>query len=152
MTMSLTGGGSFTLNSVDMTISWYDSNPSEVITVNGNPITLIQGLQTYNLNLTGTFSFTGTDGQNPNGGLILDSAGNVYGTTYDGGSGGGWGTGSDLARGRASQPLVSAETGTGVSQVVNIVGFDAAWDGTEEYDLAPGSTVILVPPGATVPS
>jgi NodT family efflux transporter outer membrane factor (OMF) lipoprotein len=42
--------------------------------------------------------------------------------------GGGWGTGSDLARGRASQTLVSAETGTGVSQVVNLTGFDAAWE------------------------
>jgi NodT family efflux transporter outer membrane factor (OMF) lipoprotein len=42
--------------------------------------------------------------------------------------GGGWGTGSDLARGRASQSLVSAETGTGVSQVVNLAGFDAAWE------------------------
>ena len=43
-------------------------------------------------------------------------------------AGGGWGTGSDLARGRASQTLVSAETGAGVAQVVNIVGFDAAWE------------------------
>ena len=40
----------------------------------------------------------------------------------------GWGTGSDLARGRASQTLVSAENGSGVAQVVNIVGFDAAWE------------------------
>jgi NodT family efflux transporter outer membrane factor (OMF) lipoprotein len=43
-------------------------------------------------------------------------------------AGGGWGTGGDLARGRASQTLVSAETGTGVAQVVNLVGFDAAWE------------------------
>ncbi len=43
-------------------------------------------------------------------------------------AGGGWGTGSDLARGRASQTLVSAETGTGLTQVVNLVGFDAAWE------------------------
>ena len=43
-------------------------------------------------------------------------------------AGGGWGTGSDLARGRASPPLVSAETGVGVSQVTNIVGFDAGWE------------------------
>lgn len=42
--------------------------------------------------------------------------------------GGGWGTGSDLARGRASQPLVSAENGTGFSQVTSIVGFDAGWE------------------------
>lgn len=43
-------------------------------------------------------------------------------------AGGGWGTGSDLARGRASQTLVSAESGAPSSQVVNLVGFDAAWE------------------------
>jgi NodT family efflux transporter outer membrane factor (OMF) lipoprotein len=43
-------------------------------------------------------------------------------------AGGGWGTGSDLARGRASQTLISAENGSGVAQVVNIAGFDAAWE------------------------
>ena len=42
--------------------------------------------------------------------------------------GGARGTGSDLARGRASQTLVSAENGAGFSQVNNIVGFDAAWE------------------------
>lgn len=46
----------------------------------------------------------------------------------EGSEGGGWGTGSDLARGRASQTLVSAENGTGVSQISNIYGFDAAWE------------------------
>ena len=46
----------------------------------------------------------------------------------EGSAGGGWGTGSDLARGRASQSLVSAESGTGVTQVANLVGFDAAWE------------------------
>ena len=34
-----------------MALSWYDGNPSEIITVNGSPITLGQGIQTYNLNL-----------------------------------------------------------------------------------------------------
>jgi NodT family efflux transporter outer membrane factor (OMF) lipoprotein len=43
-------------------------------------------------------------------------------------AGGGWGTGGDLGRGRASQTLVSAETGTGVAQVVNLAGFDASWE------------------------
>ena len=42
--------------------------------------------------------------------------------------GGGRGTGSDLARGRASQTLVSAENGAGLNQVNNIAGFDAAWE------------------------
>ena len=33
------------------------------------------------------YSFKGlTDGQNPSGGLIFDSAGNLYGTTFDGGT------------------------------------------------------------------
>jgi len=42
-------------------------------------------------------------------------------------AGGGRGTGSDLGRGRASQQLVSAESGTGLSQVNLLAGFDAAW-------------------------
>jgi NodT family efflux transporter outer membrane factor (OMF) lipoprotein len=43
-------------------------------------------------------------------------------------AGGGWGSGSDLARGRASQTLVSAENGAGQTQVANLIGFDAAWE------------------------
>jgi NodT family efflux transporter outer membrane factor (OMF) lipoprotein len=43
-------------------------------------------------------------------------------------AGGGKGTGSDLGRGRASQQLVSAETGTGLKQVNVLAGFDAAWE------------------------
>jgi NodT family efflux transporter outer membrane factor (OMF) lipoprotein len=42
--------------------------------------------------------------------------------------GGGIGTGSDLPRGRASQPLVSAENGTGVTQITALGGFDAGWE------------------------
>ncbi len=43
-------------------------------------------------------------------------------------AGGGWGTGSDLARGRASQTLVSAENGAGLNKVTDLGGFDAAWE------------------------
>ena len=42
--------------------------------------------------------------------------------------GGAIGTGNDLARGRASQTLVSGENAVGVSQINNIAGFDAAWE------------------------
>jgi len=42
--------------------------------------------------------------------------------------GGAFGSGSDLARGRASQTLVSAENAGGVGQISNLVGFDAAWE------------------------
>ena len=46
----------------------------------------------------------------------------------EGSEGGALGTGSDLARGRASPPLVSAENGTGFAQVNNLIGFDAGWE------------------------
>lgn len=84
MTMSLTGGGTFNLNSVDMTISWYDSNPSEVIMVNGNPITLIQGLQTYNLGLSGVTSVTFSDLPSGTGYWLMDDV--VYNTTPEPGT------------------------------------------------------------------
>jgi NodT family efflux transporter outer membrane factor (OMF) lipoprotein len=42
-------------------------------------------------------------------------------------AGGGRGTGSDLGRGRASQQLVSAETGSGLTQVNLLAGLDAEW-------------------------
>jgi uncharacterized repeat protein (TIGR03803 family) len=45
----------------------------------------------YQLNKKGTItllhSFVGSDGASPAGGLIRDAKGNLYGTTYDGGSG-----------------------------------------------------------------
>jgi NodT family efflux transporter outer membrane factor (OMF) lipoprotein len=42
--------------------------------------------------------------------------------------GGGWGTGSDLSRGRAAQALDSADSATGLKQITNVTGFDAAWE------------------------
>jgi NodT family efflux transporter outer membrane factor (OMF) lipoprotein len=45
----------------------------------------------------------------------------------EGSEGGAFGTGSDLGRGRATQTLVSAENGGGVSNITNLAGFDAAW-------------------------
>ncbi|MDE1974496.1 MAG: efflux transporter outer membrane subunit, partial [Hyphomicrobiales bacterium] len=38
------------------------------------------------------------------------------------------GTGGDLARGRASQTLVSAENSAGTTQINNSAGFDAVWE------------------------
>ena len=58
----------------------------------GTPITLV--------------SFNGTDGAHPQGGLIADSDGNLFGTTWEGGSGS-WGTVYEIAKtssGYASTP------------------------------------------------
>jgi PEP-CTERM motif len=47
------GGGTFTLDSMQIAISWYDSNPTDTITINGTPLTITTTLTTYNLNLVG---------------------------------------------------------------------------------------------------
>jgi NodT family efflux transporter outer membrane factor (OMF) lipoprotein len=41
--------------------------------------------------------------------------------------GGGWGTGSDLTKGRVAQTLRSGDSTTGLKQINSIGGFDAAW-------------------------
>lgn len=53
LSITQTGGGTFDLYSIDLTISWYDSNSTETILVNGSPITIGQGFNTYVLNLNG---------------------------------------------------------------------------------------------------
>jgi hypothetical protein len=53
MAVTRTGGGAFDLLSVEMSISFNDSNASETIYVNGSPITLVQGIQLYDLALNG---------------------------------------------------------------------------------------------------
>ncbi|MDR3425701.1 MAG: efflux transporter outer membrane subunit [Alphaproteobacteria bacterium] len=42
--------------------------------------------------------------------------------------GGGWGTGSDLSRGRADEPLVASDDTRGYKNVTQVVGFDAGWE------------------------
>jgi NodT family efflux transporter outer membrane factor (OMF) lipoprotein len=40
----------------------------------------------------------------------------------------GWGTGNDLTRGRAAEPLTSADSSRGLTDVKAIGGFDAVWE------------------------
>jgi hypothetical protein len=56
--ITATGGGAFTLDSLDATISFYDTNPSDTLTLKGlysgggsilDTLTLGQGLETYDL-------------------------------------------------------------------------------------------------------
>ncbi len=81
------------------------------------------------------YSFAGVaDGATPQGNIIIDRAGNLYGTTLVGGSGGGWGTVYELSpsHGRWSLSVIHAftdgsdggEPGNGVifDQVGNLYG------------------------------
>ena len=73
LAITATGGGVFNLNSVDMTISWYDSNVSDTVTINGAPVTLGQGLQTYNLNLLNVNEVDISGVQSNSGYWLLDN-------------------------------------------------------------------------------
>jgi len=68
-----TGGGAFTLNSMEMTISWYDGNPTETILINGTSYTLVQGLQTLNVNLANVSSVTITGVPSNSGYWLMDN-------------------------------------------------------------------------------
>ena len=52
-TITKAGGGTFNLLSIDLAISFYNLEPSQVITINGAPLTITQTLTTYALNLLG---------------------------------------------------------------------------------------------------
>lgn len=54
ITVTKMGGGSFTLKSFDMAISWYSGNTVDQISLNGNPLNISNVLTTYNVNLTGS--------------------------------------------------------------------------------------------------
>ncbi len=65
MTMTLAGGGAFDLNSLEMTISWYETSPTATVPVTAHfvgggssqfDLSLIQGLQTFALNLDNLLS------------------------------------------------------------------------------------------------
>ncbi|HTY48553.1 MAG TPA: efflux transporter outer membrane subunit [Steroidobacteraceae bacterium] len=46
----------------------------------------------------------------------------------EGSAGAGWGTGTDLTRGRAAQSLIAADDTTGLEHINTIGGFDSVWE------------------------
>jgi uncharacterized repeat protein (TIGR03803 family) len=80
-------------------------------------------------------SFDGTDGKWPEGGVVIDSGGNVYGTTEAGGSAGGGGTIFEVANGSGQvTQLAEFGGGTGYEPRGGLIA-DSAGDlfGTTEY-------------------
>ena len=80
--------------------------------------------------ITGLASFNGLDGLNPNGGVVLDSAGNLYGTTYQSGTdGNGNGAGNvfEIANGSNTISQIAA-FGTANPGPANSLTSDASGD------------------------
>jgi uncharacterized repeat protein (TIGR03803 family) len=99
------------------------------------------------------YSFQGgSDGQNPVGGLILDQAGNLYGTTFDGGVNGG-GTVYELSSTRQGWTLTTLYSFTGgYGGPYNDLTWDASGNlyGTANGDGAFGlGSVFKLTPGNT---
>lgn len=67
----------------------------------GTVYELVNSSGSYTQQVLHTFGASSTDGLNPGGGVVMDSAGNVYGTTYNGGSAGN-GTAFELVKSGAS--------------------------------------------------
>ena len=79
----------------------------------GTVFELAYSAGSYSEKILYTFTGTADDGANPSAGLIMDSSGNLYGTTYNGGSG--YGTVFELAfsGGSYSEKILYSFTGTG---------------------------------------
>ncbi len=105
---------------------------------------------------TVVYNFTGAaDGAAPQGNIIFDQAGNLYGTTLAGGSGGGWGTVYELspAHGQWSLSVLhpftdgpdGGEPANGVifDQVGNLYGTTVSGGSSHDgvvYELTPGTS------------
>jgi uncharacterized repeat protein (TIGR03803 family) len=82
-------------------------NPSAGVYGDGTVFELAKGSST----ITTLASFNGTNGEDPHAGVIMDSSGNLYSTTYEGGASGD-GTVFELAKGSSTITTLASFNGT----------------------------------------
>ena len=110
-------------------------------------VAVLPSMQASAGTLTTLNTFNNTNGAKPLGSLIADSAGNLYGTTSEGGVRGSIGTVFELSPPAAGQPawtetILTSFTGNGADPTGGLI-FDSAGNlyGTTEYGGIPGSGI-----------
>ena len=124
-------------------------NPNSGVYGDGTVFELAKGSRT----ITTLASFNGTNGEYPYAGVIMDSSGNLYGTTYEGGASGD-GTVFELAKGSSTITTLASFNGTnGEDPYAGVISDSsgnlygttyeggASGDGTV-FELAKGSSTI----------
>jgi uncharacterized repeat protein (TIGR03803 family) len=103
--------------------------------------------------ITTLASFNGTDGANPYAGVIMDSSGNLYGTT-DGGGAPGYGTVFELAPGSGTITTLASFNGTdGANPYAGLIRDGSGHlYGTTKYGGASGTGTIFELTGAAAPA
>jgi uncharacterized repeat protein (TIGR03803 family) len=142
-----TGTGSYGGLVMDSRGNVYGTTSSGGAYGDGTVFELVKGSGT----ITALASFDGTDGANPQAGVILDSAGNLYGTTSSGGASG-YGTVFELFNGSGALTTLATFNGTnGAGPSALVMDSGGLLYGTTAGGGASGIGTVFEVPGVVVP-
>jgi uncharacterized repeat protein (TIGR03803 family) len=136
---------------MDSSGNLYGTTAGSESTNDGTVFELAQGSGT----ITTLARFNGTNGQNPDAGLIMDSSGNLYGTTFLGGADGD-GTVFELAQGSRTITTLDSFNGTNgslpLAACLIMDGSGNLYGTTYEGGASAVGTVFELPGGVALPS